>query len=255
MDRPRSILITGASSGIGAALAIGYAGPGITLLLTARNVERLETVAKSCRARGATVLPWIVDVREKEKLADMIVAQDAVMPIDLVIANAGISAGGFDGEDDNLADDVFAVNVQGVLNTIHPLIARMVARGKGQIALMASLASIHPLPSAPAYSASKAAIRFYGEALQGELKHTGVVVSTICPGWITTPLTEKNDFPMPFLMSAERAAGIIMHRLGLKKTLIAFPSSLYLALRILDALPRFLTNPLFGGMPKKRLKS
>ena len=255
MPSTHTILITGASSGIGAALAVGYAREGVTLILTARHEARLADVAASCLARKATVYTMIVDVREKTTLAALIAQQDALTPIDLVIANAGISAGGFEGEDDNQVDDVFAVNVQGVLNTIHPLVPRMVARGHGHIAIMASLASIHPLPSAPAYSASKAAVRFYGEALHGELMGAGITVSVICPGWITTPLTEKNDFPMPMIMTAERAAGIIMHRLALKKTLIAFPRGLYIALRFLDALPRFVSNPLFRQMPKKRLKS
>ena len=251
MIQTKTILITGASSGIGAELAGQYAGQGTTLLLTARDATRLDAVAAECRARGAEVITALIDVRDKAGLAAFIIAQDAATPIDLVIANAGVSAGSFAGEAMAKADDVFAVNLQGVLNTIHPLIPRMVARGRGQVALMASLASIHPLPSAPAYSASKAAVRFYGEALGGELRGTGVTISVICPGWITTPLTAINNFPMPFLMPVERAAAIIIHSVERKKTLIAFPRRLYFALRVLDALPRFCTRALFARMPKK----
>lgn len=241
------ILITGASSGIGAALAKDYAAAGTTLILTARNVARLNDVADACRAKGATVFTQCLDVREKEKLAQFLHAIDTKCPIDLVIANAGITS-------DN-ADQVFAVNLQGVLNTIHPIIPRMVARRCGQIAIMASLAGIRALPSAPAYSASKAAVRFYGDALRGELAPHGVHVSVICPGWITTPLTDKNDFPMPFLMSAECAARIIIHNLARRKRRIAFPLRLYFLLRILDALPLRVSDPLFARLPKKRDKN
>lgn len=253
---PSVILITGASSGIGAALAMGYAAEGVTLLLTARNEERLNAVAQSCRARGATVHIEAVDVTDKPRLAEWILRMDVHHPVDLVIANAGISAGTFSGgEALEAAEAVFDVNVTGVINTIHPLLPRMTERKAGQVAIMASLASLRPLPSAPAYSASKAAVRFYGEALRPLLKQHGVFVSVICPGWITTPLTDVNDFPMPFIMSSERAASIIIHRLAQKKSCIAFPYRLYFLLRILALLPLRLTDPLFvriSGNKRKR---
>lgn len=250
-----NILITGASSGIGAALAEQYAKAGTTLILIGRNAERLDAVAARCRANGAEVITGYIDVTDKEKLAAFIVEADAKHPIDLAIANAGISAGNFDGELLARADEVFGVNLNGVLNTIHPLIPRMVARKRGHIALMSSLAGIRALPSAAAYSASKAAVRFYGDALRGELKQHHVHVSVITPGWITTPLTAKNDFPMPLLMSAERAAARIIHSLAQKKSRVAFPRRLYLPLRWLDALPIFVSDPLFARMPKKRQKT
>lgn len=246
MNDLKTILITGASSGIGAALAHDYATQGITLILIARNETRLEEVATACRAKGAEVITASIDVCEKEKLAAFINEADAQRPIDLAIANAGIA--------DADPDQVFAVNLQGVLNTVHPLLPRMAKRGRGQIALMSSLAGIRALPSSPAYSASKAAVRFYGDALRGEMKPQGVHVSVICPGWITTPLTDKNDFPMPFIMPVERAAGIIIHSLSQKKARIAFPHTLYIALRILDSLPLFASDALFARLPKKQQK-
>ena len=249
MKNPQTILITGASSGIGAALARHYAAAGVTLILTARNVERLNDVANDCRARGAVVQTFAVDVREKEKLAQLLNDIDTKCPIDLVIANAGIAA-----SDDATADDVFDVNVNGVLNTIHPLIPKMIARGRGHIAIMSSLASIYPLPSAPAYSASKAAVRYYGDALGASLAKNHIYVSVICPGWITTPLTDKNSFPMPLIMSAERAATIIERNLTKKKKRVAFPKRLYFPLCVLATLPLFLTAPLFARMPSKPQK-
>jgi short-subunit dehydrogenase len=229
----QTILITGASSGIGAALAVGYAAPGVTLILTARNNQRLEEVAQRCRTGGANVQIGTVDVTDKLGLAEFIKRMDDETPIDLVIAK------------------VFAVNLGGVINTIHPLIPRMVARGRGQIAIMSSLAGICALPGAPAYSASKAAVRFYGDALRGMLKPHHVHVSVICPGWITTPLTDKNNFPMPFIMPVERAIHIIMRNLQKKKARIAFPLTLYFLLRILAILPVFLSDSFFARLPKK----
>ena len=257
MSRPKTILITGASSGIGAALAIAYACDRVQLILVGRNVARLAEVATSCRARGAQVTTANLDVREKDALAAFIAQMDDATPIDLVIANAGVSAGFSQTVEENYsrAQEVFDVNLQGVLNTIHPVIPRMVARGKGHIAIMSSLAGIRALPSAPAYSASKAAVRVYGDALRGELAPHNVQVSVICPGWITTPLTAKNDFPMPLIMTADRAAQIICHGLTHKKARIAFPRRLYFPLCILAALPVSLTDRLFACMPKKRLKS
>jgi short-subunit dehydrogenase len=127
----------------------------------------------------------------------------------------------------------------------------MTARGHGQIALMASLAAFHGFPGAPAYCASKAAVRVWGEALRGEYAAKGVGVSVICPGYVKTPMTDANDFPMPFLMSPERAASIIMRGLARNKARIAFPWPMYAAIRLIAALPPGLTDPLFARLPKK----
>jgi short-subunit dehydrogenase len=256
MQSPRTILITGASSGIGAALALAYAAPTITLLLTARDETRLNDVAQQCRTRGATVHTASIDVCDKPVLAAWIERMDDATPIDTVIANAGISTGSFSGEETpDAAEQVFAVNVGGVIHTIHPIIPRMVARGGGAIAIMSSLAGICPLPSAPAYSASKAAVRYYGEALHAALKPRGVHVCVICPGWITTPLTDKNDFPMPWIMPSHRAAGHIIRNLGKKKSRIAFPWQLYALVTFAGIFPHFMRAALLARMSKKRWKS
>jgi short-subunit dehydrogenase len=255
MSTPRTLLITGASSGIGAGLAVGYAAAGVTLILTARNEERLKEVAACCEAKGAVVHTASIDVREKEKLADFIARRDDATPIDLVIANAGISTGTFAGKETlEAAEAVFDVNVNGVINTIHPLIERMSARGHGQIAIMSSLAGICALPGAPAYSASKAAVRYYGEALAAKLKPQGVQVSVICPGWIRTPLTDKNDFAMPFIMTVEKAVHIIQRHLKKKKTHLFFPLALYVLLRVLQTLPVHVRSFMLAAIPEKREK-
>lgn len=247
-----SIAITGASSGIGAALAQAYAAPGVNLCLTGRNSERLQGVANRCVARGATVETRVCDVREREKLASILLGFDDRHPLDLVIANAGISAGtGNAHETEQQVRDIFAINVDGVLNTVLPLLPRMEQRRSGHVALMASLAGLRGIPSCPAYSASKNAVRAFGEGLRGAYKGSGITVSVICPGYIRTPMTEVNDFPMPFIMTAEKAAGIIQRGIAKSRSRIAFPLALYLPLWLLTCFSVRITDPLFAALPKK----
>lgn len=249
---PGSILITGATSGLGAALARAYAAPGVRLALTGRDPARLDATARRCRDAGAEVAREILDVREREALADWIAAMDTAAPLDLVIANAGVSAGtGGGSESDEQARTIFAVNVEGVVNTALPAAALMRPRGRGQIAVMASLAAFRGFPGAPAYCASKAAVRVWGEALRGALHGQGIRVSVICPGYVRTPMTAVNDFPMPFLMDAERAAAIIRRGLARDKARIAFPLPMYALVRLLAGLPLAVTDPLLRRLPKK----
>ena len=249
---PNSILITGASSGLGAALALAYAGAGQRLVLVGRDDVRLQQVATQCRAKGANVETQLADVRDADAMRRIVEAADAAMPLELVIANAGISAGTFSGEKDlTAAQAVFDVNVDGVLHTVHPVLPHMIARKRGQIAIISSLASIIPLPGAAAYSASKAAVRYYGEALRGHLKRHDVSVSVVCPGWIRTPLVSVNRFPMPFMLSAEDAAERIKRGLLRRSTRISFPWPLYFALRLFEALPASWVNALGRALPGK----
>jgi short-subunit dehydrogenase len=231
---PRNLLITGASSGLGAALARHYAAPGTRIALTGRDAARLAAVAVSCRAAGATVETAALDVTDREALAQWIAGIDTAMPLDLVVANAGISGGT---EDEAAARRIFAVNLDGVLNTVYPILPRMVSRKAGQIALMSSLAGFRGLPDAPAYCASKAAVKALAEAWRGSLWPSGVRVSVICPGFVTTAMTAGRQSPMPFLMSAERAAAIIARGLARDHPRIAFPWPMLLAVRLLATLP------------------
>jgi short-subunit dehydrogenase len=201
MRDPRAILITGASSGLGAALARAYATVGVTLALSGRDSSRLARTVETCRLQGASVHSAIVDVGDADAVARWIAEIDGAHPLDLVIANAGISGGtGSGGESDEQTREIFKINVDGVVNTALPALARMAARGRGQLAIMASLAGFRGLPGAPAYCASKAAVRIWGEALRGEYHPRGVHVNVICPGYVETPMTSVNKFPMPFLM-------------------------------------------------------
>lgn len=247
-----NILITGASSGIGAALAREYAQAGAILHLLGRNSERLQGVANECRAKGAEVRTAIIDVTDKDAMRAYIEKADQQAPLDLVVANAGISAGtGGTQEPPAQVDHIFDVNLHGVLNTVQPAAACMVARKRGHVAIVSSLAGIRALPSCPAYSASKAAVRYYGDALRGALHRDGVMVSVICPGYIHTPMTAVNDFYMPLVMSVERAAAIIRCGLQRKKARIVFPRRLYFPLWWLSALPVFVTDAVFRSLPAK----
>ena len=254
MKDPKTILITGASSGIGAALARAYAAPGKSLALTGRHAGRLDAVAEQCRVQGAEVTTAVLDVTDRLALADWIAAMDEAGPLDLVIANAGIS-GGTDkaagGEGTDQARRIFAVNLDGVVNTVMPAIAAMRTRRCGQIAVMSSLAGFRGFPGAPAYCASKAAVKAWGESLRGSLRGDGIAVSVICPGFVASPMTDVNPFPMPLLMEVGRAAALIKRRLARDHSRIAFPWPLYLVVWLLGALPPWLTDRLLARMPEK----
>ncbi|NNG06051.1 MAG: SDR family NAD(P)-dependent oxidoreductase [Inquilinus sp.] len=253
MKDPRTILITGASSGIGAALAETYAAEGMTLILTGRDLARLDAVAARCRDDGAKVRLATVDVTERDFMARWLAEVDAATPIDLAIANAGISGGtnGAGGETEDQARRIFAINLDGVLNTVHPLIEPMRRRGRGQLALMSSLASFRGFPGAPAYCASKAAVRSYGESLRGALVGDGIEVSVICPGFVRSRITDANAFSMPLLMEADRAARLIRRRLATNRPRIAFPFPTYFMAWLVGALSPRLTDRLVNRLPKK----
>ncbi|HKV16749.1 MAG TPA: SDR family NAD(P)-dependent oxidoreductase [Reyranella sp.] len=244
-----SIVITGASSGIGEALARDYAAPGIALALNGRDGTRLQVVAEACRAKGATVDARQIDVTDRAALGEWLMAFDDAHPVDLLIANAGVSID----KDNSSLDDfsiirrTMAINLEGTLNTAEPLIGRMIGRKHGQIAVVSSLAGFIGLPYSASYNASKAAVRVWGESVRYALKKSGVGVSVICPGFVATRMTAKAPFPMPFLMTAERASAIIRRGLGRNKARIAFPFGTKAAVWFGGVLPGNWTARLLGG--------
>ena len=194
----------------------------------------------------------ILDVSDLSAVEGWIKDADAVQPLDLVIANAGISGGAAgQGESVDQARAIFRTNVDGVLNTIHTAVEQMRGRGHGQLAIVSSLAAFRGYPGAPAYSGSKAAIRVYGEALRGAMAPNGIDVSVICPGYVRSRMTAANTFPMPLLMDADRAARIIRRGLAKNRARIAFPWPVYAVAWLLGVLPPWLIDPLMARLPRK----
>jgi short-subunit dehydrogenase len=252
MRDPRSIVITGASSGIGEALALAYAAPGRRLALSGRDPARLQAVAERCRAAGADVVADTVDAAERDAMAAWLAGIDNAAPVDLLIANAGISGGSGDGtESPEQARRILAINLEGVFNSVQPLIGPMAARRSGQIAIMSSLAAFRGFPGAPAYCASKAAVRVWGEGLRGDLAAQGIGVSVICPGFVVSRMTDANKFPMPFLMETGKAAAIVKRGLERNRARIAFPWPMAAAVWLLAAIPPGWTDRWMRRLPKK----
>jgi len=251
MKHPSSILITGASGGIGAALARSYAAPGIALALTGRNAERLRAVAQACASTGAEVETALLDVTDEPGLATWIEAIDRAHPLDLVFANAGITGGPApDGSGESLAElrRMMRVNFDGACNTIHSVIPAMRRRRRGQIVLMSSLAALRGLPYFPAYCASKAALKIYGEALGTWLRGEGIEVSVVLPGFVETSMARRLHGPKPFQVTAERAARLIRRRLARGRRVVAFPFLPVLGARLLAAMPTFLADAVLASV-------
>ena len=249
---PQSVVVTGGGRGIGAALARVYAAPGVTLLLIGRDAERLAGTAAECRARGAVVETAAVDVVDSDALARALLAFDALHPVDLLIANAGVSGGLQDGrrmETFESARRQIRINLEGAVATATPLIEPMRARRRGRIVLMSSLAALQPIGDTAAYSASKAGILVWGEALAEFLARDGVGVSVVCPGFVTSDMSARYLGPKPFEMSADAAAALIRRRLARGHELIAFPWQMVAAIRVGRLLPRSLLRFILGRVP------
>lgn len=219
----RKVLITGASSGIGRALALEYAGRGATLGLIARRADLLTQLAASLPVRAYT---YAVDVTDARSLA--MAAEDFVARVgspDIVIANAGVSAGTLTGnpEDNPVFEEIMAINVFGMMLTFQQFVEAMKRQREGVLVGIASVAGFRGLPGAAAYSASKAAAISYLESLRVELRGSGVSVVTICPGYVATSMTSKNPYRMPFLVDAELAASKMAKAIAARKRFYVLP--------------------------------
>lgn len=243
MRRPKSILITGAARGLGAALAMAYARPGVHLFLNDVRAEKLQQTAEACGQAGAQVRAEALDITDRPAMQEWVRQADAAAPLDLVIANAAISHG----KPNNLETaeqiyQVFEANLMGGLNTILPALELFRARGSGHIALLSSLAEVRGLPVAPSYCASKAALRVFGEGLAAMLRREGVLVTTIIPGFMKTPMSGGNQYNMPFVMELDRAVAKIQRGLAKGRTRICFPWPLALGAWLLKLAPQRLVD-------------
>ncbi len=240
-----TILITGASSGLGWALALLYAEPGVTLHLVARRSERLRTLASLLVEAGSRPVLHEIDVRDRKKMEEMasgILTTSG--PPSLIIANAGVR-GEVDGNDFRAMEQVFDTNVLGVLNTVMPFIPAMKEEGRGRIAVMGSLAGYRGLPNGGAYCASKAALSAWTDAVRYEAEPFGITLSLINPGYVVTEMTRKNRYPMPFLLTATEAARRIRAGIAKGRARIEFPLPLVLIVRTLALLPPRLGDRIF----------
>ncbi len=247
-----NVFITGASSGIGEALSLHYAHDGASLGLFARRQDALARVAAACAP--APVACYAGDVRDAAALAAA--AREFLTRFgvpDVVIANAGVSRGTLTdfAEDLHAFRVVLDTNVIGIVNTFHPFIGAMRAARAGALVGVASVAGFRGVKGSGAYSASKAAAIRYLESLRVELFGSGVAVVTICPGYIATPMTARNPYRMPFLMSPEVAARKIARAIASRRRFYVLPWQMALAARTLSILPRPLYDRIFANAPVK----
>lgn len=250
-DKPPRVIITGASSGVGLALAQHYAKQGAVLGLIARRAAALEQLA--ARLDGEITV-YALDVRDAGALqhaaVDFISRHGCP---DIVIASAGVSVGTLTEHAEDIAtfQEVMDSNVAGMMKTFQPFVAAMRAAGRGALVGIASVAGYRGLPGAAAYSASKAAVIAYLESLRVELRASGVQVITICPGYIATPMTAHNPYPMPFIMSADDAARRIATIIDRGASFAVIPWQMALVARLLRAMPNWLYDRIFAGAPHK----
>ncbi len=242
---PACILITGATGGIGSALARDYSCSGRTLILHGRDTARLEALSDTCRARGARVVQITFDLRDADTAVEKLRSISKLEPIDLAVINAGVTGIIGNGEQVEClaaAREILAVNLDGALATVAGVLPEMRRRHQGQIALVSSLAAYVGLPRTPIYCASKAALRAYGEALRAWLAPQGIAVSVVLPGYVRTAMTDSVGGPKPGLISAELASRLIRRGLERNRARIAFPKRLAWGLLWLSVLPPALSE-------------
>lgn len=249
----KNILITGASSGIGEALALFYAKRIETenIFLCGRNEERLNAVKEACKKQSkATIHTKIIDVSNRKEVANWITEAEKTAPLNLVFANAGVAT--LAEIPDNIFN-TFEINVMGVINTITPTVEIYKKRKDKDkiIAITSSIAGYHGLPTCPSYSATKACVKAYGEALRLQLLEYDIQVNTICPGFVRSRITDKNTCPMPFFMEADKAAELIANRIQKNVGLIAFPWPMRFSVWFLSTLPNCISDFIYSRLPHK----
>lgn len=239
-------VVTGASSGIGRELARQLAAAGARVGLIARRRGELEDLATSVRAAGGVAVAAPADVTDRGQVdAAVAVVRGALGPVDLMIANAGVGMPTL--LDPVNVEDVEAmirVNVLGVVYAFAAVLPEMLRRGSGQLAAVSSLAGYISLPGESGYCASKAAVNAYLAGLRSHLRGRGVSVTTLCPGFVATPMTAANDFPMPGLLTAEEAARLMLRAILRRRPVYNFPVRTALLTRLLATLPEWVVTRL-----------
>ena len=254
----RLVFITGASSGIGQALARRYYDAGYRLALSARRTADIEAWASANGISASRLQVYGADVSSIDSIVAAGQACVAAQGLpDVVIANAGISIGMDTAHREDLVvmAQTFAVNNTGAAATFHPFVAAMATRGSGTLVGIGSVAGIRGLPGHGAYCASKAALIAYCESLRGELRATGVQVVTICPGYIDTPLTRQNRYAMPFLMQADDFADRAFAAISTGRSYRVIPWQMGLVAKLLRLLPNAIFDRALSGRARKQRQS
>ena len=248
---PKSVVISGASSGIGLALARHYLEGGATVAAFARRGELLQNLAAEFPGK---VHCYALDVRDGPAIQRAAVdfMSRAGIP-DIVIANAGVSRGTLTeyAEDEEVFQNIMDINVLGMVKTFQPFHAAMREARRGTLVGISSVAGFRGLPGSGAYSASKAAATTYLESLRVELHGSGVKVVTICPGYVKTPMTDVNAYPMPFILKADIAAHRIARVIGQGVPFAVVPWQMGLAGWVLRRLPNWIYDSIFSKAPHK----
>lgn len=250
----QKVLITGASSGIGLALAHELARRGNALWLAARRTELLEQEAAAIRAAGGEAHVVALDVADHPATERAVVELDeAIGGIDVLVANAGIGSAPVPASQLTFeaAKRTLDVNLLGALATILPVVPRMVARGRGHVVGVSSLAAEVPLPAAVDYGVSKAALTFFLESLGADVRPKGIAVTAVHPGFVRTAITDKNTFEMPFLMEVDRAAAIIARGIERRARIVRFPLPTSLAAVGSKLMPRALRDAILHAQRPK----
>lgn len=256
MNEPKRlrVVISGASGGLGLALARHYLEQGAAVGAMARRADLLQTLVEQFPQQ---VYPYALDVRDAPAIRAA--AQDFMTRCgvpDIVIANAGVSVGTLteNAEDTEAFQQVMDINVLGAVKTFQPFLRAMRDAQRGSLVGIASVAGFRGLPGASAYSASKAALISYLESLRVELRGSGVKVVAVCPGYIKTPMTDINPYPMPFILEADVAARRIARMIGKGKSLAVMPWQMALVGKALKLMPNWLYDVLFHKAPHKPRK-
>lgn len=257
MSNPKKIAwITGASSGIGRALSLKMAAKGYHVIASARRTEVLEELAREAAAQGGQITAMAVDTTQHDQVSDAVQRiESEIGDIDVAVFCAGTYEKVLAHEVTVArARPVYELNLMGTLSCFEAVLPGMRARKRGRIAMVASLAGYFGLPTSAIYGASKAAIINMAEALRPELKQQGITLQIVNPGFVKTPLTAKNDFPMPFLMEVDDAADAFLEGLESSRFEITFPRRFSLILRLLQMLPYGLSLWLTGKTVPKEAK-
>ncbi|MFB6347087.1 MAG: SDR family NAD(P)-dependent oxidoreductase [bacterium] len=241
----KTVWITGASSGIGREVAKQLADEGCKLAVSARSEDKLKELADECKGTEVEVLP--MDVTNKERHEEVVESiKDTFGGLDIAFFNAGVYSRPDRPIDSSAIEKDYDVNLFGIVYGVEAALPLLQESPDGLLVGMSSASAYGPLPRASSYGSSKAAVKYLFDALRFEwdVKEIDVDLSVVCPGFVKTPMTEENEFPMPFLVEVDRAAEVIVQGIRKSKQEISFPWQLVLTLKFLNLLPRFLYNPL-----------